>query len=832
MPADSFNSDRNPPVGSKKDCRMNGTAMVAAHLDEQVDAIIAAWRNAVRRGGDVPQEASLTHQEFVDHIPALIDQMAARMRGEPSSVAAEGLNHGLMRWRQGYDVREVVAELGHLRSVLMQSTFQFARDRHFDLDALEAAHEAFNEVLNEAAANAVSQFQDESRAQTASALALVDSRREAVEDARLTAETERIKLQTVLENLPIGVWVMDREGRMVSVNREGERLQDFPATDIVGAPRIKDLRAHYPIERPDGTAYRHEDFPLLRALRGESVVQEEFRWKLPSVTRNVLASAAPLTKPDGSIIGAVVVIQDMTEQKRLEARLAASEARFRGIAERSPALIWRADVDGRHDFFNQSWLDFRGRPTELEIGDGWLEGIHADDRERCRSFYQNAFSRREPFEMLYRLQRWDGQFRWIIDRGAPYFEVEDRFLGYLGGCVDITERIDLEAALQRQRELAERSSLHKTRLISTLSHDARTPLNAVSLSAQLLEMHIGQTPDVEVRECLRTIRDSVANLLDLLSDMLDLTKLDAGAASAEMSQFAIEPVLSESLSTIEGQARQKGLITRIDAGSLAGKALQTDRSKLKQILGNLLSNALRYTDHGQIRLFGDLKDDYLEIGVEDTGPGISAGNQDRIFEEFARIDRGRRDPGEGTGLGLAISRRLANLLGGEIRLSSRPGEGSRFTIVLPASILTTLTPDAPDASTRGGPGGGTILVVEDNEASRRALCRLLRLLGYHVVEAENGREAIDLATAEQPLAVLMDVNMPEMDGIEATATLRARPLFRDLPIFALTGDVTNENRRRIAEAGVNGFLEKPVSPDALLKTLGKILRPTTRGLAD
>jgi PAS domain S-box-containing protein len=803
---------------------MNGTAMVAAHLDEQTPAIVLAWRDAVRREGNVPQAASLTRQEFIDHIPELIDEMAACIKGDSSDVARQGKNHGRMRWRQGYDIGEIVAEMGHLRSVLMQTTYRFARENQFDLDALEAAHEAFNRVLNEAVTEAIVQFQAESRAEAASARALVDDRRQAVEDARLTAEAERITLQTVLDNLPIGVWVMDHEGRMVSVNREGERLQGFPASAIVAPGRVLDLAEHYQIERLDGTPYTHREFPLWRALQGEAIVQEEFNWIQGATRRNVLASAAPLTKPDGSIIGAVVVIQDMTERKQLQAQLAASEARFRGIAERSPALIWRSDCNGLHDFFNQSWLDFRGRSLEQEIGRGWTEGIHPDDRERSLALLRQAFERRESFETIYRLERWDGQSRWIIDRGAPYFDAENRFLGYLGSCIDITERIDLEAALQRQRELAEQSSLHKTRLISALSHDARTPLNAVGLSAQLLEMHIGHQPDPEVQECLRTIRDSVANLLDLLGDMLDLTKLDAGATAAEISKFAIAPVLSEILSTVEGQAHQKGLITELDIGPLEGIAFQTDRSKLKQILGNLLSNALRYTEEGRIRLFGEIRDDQIHIGVEDTGMGISHDDQDRIFEEFARLDHGRRHPGEGTGLGLAISRRLANLLGGEIRLTSTPGDGSRFTLVLPSRILTTLDPPAPSShpSSGGGAGEGTIVVAEDHEASRRMLGRLLRHLGYHVLEAENGRDAINFILAERPLAVLMDVNMPEMDGIEATARLRGHAGLADLPIFALTGDVTNENRRRIAEAGVNGFLEKPVSPESLLKILSSI----------
>jgi CheY-like chemotaxis protein/anti-sigma regulatory factor (Ser/Thr protein kinase) len=357
--------------------------------------------------------------------------------------------------------------------------------------------------------------------------------------------------------------------------------------------------------------------------------------------------------------------------------------------------------------------------------------------------------------------------------------------------------------------------------MAALSHDARTPLNAVFLAAQLLETQVGGRDDPEVAESLRVIRDSVRNVQDLLTDLLDLSRIDAGATPAEISRFALEPTLAECLSSIEPQARDKGLGVRFEPDGLAGVHLATDRQKLKQILANLLSNALRYTERGHVRLFGERSGDRLLIRVEDTGVGIAPEDQGRIFDEFATLGKGRREPG-GTGLGLAICRRLAGLLGGEILLESEPGRGSTFTLALPASLVVD-KPSDPDMPTQPvSPANGPILVAEDHEPSRRALARVLRGLGYTVFEAGDGREAVELAQAERPFVVLMDVNMPGMDGIEAVRALRSDPATRDLPIFALTGDVTTVNRRRIGEAGVDGYLEKPVTWEQIEQALALV----------
>jgi len=205
------------------------------------------------------------------------------------------------------------------------------------------------------------------------------------------------------------------------------------------------------------------------------------------------------------------------------------------------------------------------------------------------------------------------------------------------------------------------------------------------------------------------------------------------------------------------------------------------------------------------------------------GVGIVEADQQRIFDEFAVLEHPNRPRGEGTGLGLAICRRLANLLGGEILLTSAPGKGSTFTLALPASVVNhdppgDLTPnDSPDRDF-----AGAILIAEDHAASRKTLAKVLRRMGYRVFEAEDGYEVLELVRQERPMVILMDVNMPGMDGVQTTLALRSDPTYRDLPIFALTGDVTVDNQQRIGEAGVDGYLEKPVTWERLEAALAKL----------
>jgi two-component system CheB/CheR fusion protein len=788
---------------------MSDTALLADHIDQQIDAILSVWKATVERFGNVPDSERLTYREFVDHIPELLERLALRLRGQDADAAEAAQKHGQHRWSQGYDIAEVVSELGHLRSTLIRDFFVFAKEHNYTLSRVESITEAINQVIDDATTESVRQFDEDARALNQSMLS-------ATEDRKRIAEREQIKLQTLLNKLPVGVWVCQADGFLIHVNREAERLQGFSESETVGRVNILEGIPEYRLFRTDGTPYEFADLPLSRALRGESITQEDCIWPTRLGTLVITNTAAPLTTADGQTLGAVVVSQDITERKRLEVELAISEARFRGIVAKSPVMIWRADVTGDRDFFNETWLDFRGRTEHEEWVEGWAEGVHDEDRSRCLEIYRQSFQSREPFEMVYRLLHRDGQYRWVTDRGSPYQDAKDVFLGYLGSCMDITTRVELEAKLEQQ-------SQHKSRLMAALSHDARTPLNAVVLSAKLLESQAKDQDDPEVRECLTTIRNAVRNVLDLLSDLLDLSRIDAGATRAEVSRFALQETLAECLSSVEPQARDKGLDIRLEVGELAPVGLETDRAKLKQILSNLLSNALRYTEKGGIRLFAERDRRTIRIGVEDTGVGIAEPDQSRIFDEFAVLEHPNRPRGEGTGLGLAICRRLANLLHGEILLESELGRGSTFTLVLPSSILTSApVDDRPRLANPIRDFSGAILIAEDHADSRKTLAKVLRRMGYRVIEAEDGREVLELVRNERPMVVLMDVNMPGMDGVETTLALRRDPDFLELPIFALTGDVSIVNQQRIGEAGVDGYLEKPVTWEKLEAALAKL----------
>jgi two-component system CheB/CheR fusion protein len=816
---------------------MSEPALLADHLDEQTEAILAVWRSTVEEVGDVPEAERLSHREFLDHVPELLDRLADRLRGRPADAVAEGKKHGEHRWRQGYDIGNIVTELAHLRTALYRATLDYARDRGWDLARLEGAFEAINEVLSEATAESVRQYQDDSRAEMLTALAESKGRQRAAAAAEARARAEQAKLRTILRSLPAAVWVVDPAGTIVDANALAQQMHAAVDPDDAhrfgGSGQGPGQGAESRIRRPDGSAFEPQDEPIRRALRGGTVTQEEVLWQAGGTARTVLVDTAPLLGPDGTIEGAVGIAQDVTERKRHEEELRRQHDLFRTITEAQGEGLCTLDPEGRVAFINPAGERLFGATAAELVGrtlHGTVHFLHPDGASgpTQSSSLAQAIQTDQTVHGDEVFIRRDGRRITLAFIASPII-TRGRRVGHVVVLRDVSDRIAQEAELKQQRERAEAASQHKTRLVAALSHDARTPLNAVVLAAQLLELHFdGELePDPEIQECLRTIRHSVRNVLDLLGDLLNLSKIDAGAVLPEVSAFPLEPVLAECLASIETQARMKGLKIQLDPGNLAGRGLETDRAKLKQIISNFLSNAVRYTEQGMVRLCAELRGGRVRIAVIDTGVGIEAKDQDRIFDEFASLEHPRRSSGEGTGLGLAICRRLAGLLGGEIHLVSAPGQGSIFTLVLPGSLLSEGTAgSAPDAAAPArGPEAGTIVVAEDHDESRQTLGKVLRRMGYRVLEAADGRAALALVASERPFAVLMDVNMPVMDGVEATLALRADPRFRNLPIFALTGDVTPDNQQRIGEAGVNGYLEKPVSWDLLKQALSSIGAP-------
>ncbi len=371
----------------------------------------------------------------------------------------------------------------------------------------------------------------------------------------------------------------------------------------------------------------------------------------------------------------------------LEQRLHETETRFRNMADASPVLLWMSGPDGFCTFFNQTWLDFTGRTLEQEWGVGWAEGVHFEDFQRCLDTYADAFNRRDLFEMEYRLRRKDGAFRWVLDRGTPRHAPDGTFAGYIGSCVDITERKELEAEL-RQAVRA------RDDFLSIASHELRTPLTALKLRAQqtvqsvqrLLEPCAPATQRLQ-HEASVTLAQ-VQRLADMVDLLLDASRIAEGALRLERHEVEAAALVAAVVERLKEPAATAGSVLRVDRGAAARG--HWDPFRIEQVVTNLVANAIKFGAGRPIDVAVARAGAFARITVRDQGPGISPDDQRRLFERFSRF--GSPNTG-GFGLGLWITRSIVEAHGGLISVESRPGEGAQFTVQLP--VLMERAPAAP-----------------------------------------------------------------------------------------------------------------------------------------
>jgi signal transduction histidine kinase/DNA-binding NarL/FixJ family response regulator len=380
------------------------------------------------------------------------------------------------------------------------------------------------------------------------------------------------------------------------------------------------------------------------------------------------------------------------------------------------------------------------------------------------------------------------------------------------------------AALEQARDDAEAASRSKSAFLANMSHELRTPLNAVLGHAQLLQRD--PSLGARQREGVETIRRSGEHLLTLINDILDLARIEADRLELHPAPFAWSPFLTEIAELFRIQARQKGLTFAYQIRSELPAGVLADETRLRQVLLNLLGNAVKFTRQGGVTFRVRWEAGRAELEVIDTGPGIPRAERERIFEPFRQAGE-RKLWIKGTGLGLAITRRLVEMMGGEVRVESQLGYGSRFRVSLPlpeAEPPDTLAPDAPERAIIGYEGDRRSVLVVDDNAENRSIIRLaLEPLGFEVREAADGYEGLESARRSAPDLVLLDLVMPRMDGFEALRQLRADPRLVMLPVVVTSASVFREDKLRSSAAGSTDFLPKPVDVDLLLAMLAEQL---------
>lgn len=373
-------------------------------------------------------------------------------------------------------------------------------------------------------------------------------------------------------------------------------------------------------------------------------------------------------------------------------RAEASEQRYRYLAEFVPTMVWTADPQGIPNYSNQIWNDYTNKP--LGNGTEWLHVTHPEDAGTFAATWREAIAAEEPFETEVRLLRRDGRYRLHIVRGAPLLSAENVITVWLGTCMDIEERHQVQAALksantvlQEARDKAIEASNAKSLFLANISHEFRTPLNAIIGYTEMLGEELGELDLPDLQADVERIRASGRHLMAIIEDVLDLAIIESGKMTLRLSEVELEPLLRDMVHSIRSLTNPSHNTLNIETSEDLGSII-VDEVKLRQILLNLLTNAMKFTNQGTIRLTGRRivvnDEDHVEIEVSDTGIGIAEDQQDKLFKDFSQADSTATREYGGTGLGLALSKRFATLMCGTIRVNSTLGQGSVFTLVLPA----------------------------------------------------------------------------------------------------------------------------------------------------
>jgi PAS domain S-box-containing protein len=627
------------------------------------------------------------------------------------------------------------------------------------------------------------------------------------------AETERLRarFEAIFENTGSLIFMKNREGRFIGAN--GRFLAAVQRPDVTGLTDF-DLTPHAVAEKLDAVDRRvfETGQPMLVE---ESVIR-------PSGAHQFFVSSKFLI--DDPLLGDKIMVgiaTDVTAMKKRDAENARLRQRFDAFMENASALIFLKRRDGSFITGNRRLLDFLGLQDEAELR-GRLSADFSPPEivEALQSVDRRVFETGLPSfveEMVIR----DGIARYFLTSKFLIPDAEEGDLVLCAIATEITEQKRLQASLEAATREAEAASLAKSQFLATMSHEIRTPMNGVIGMAELLARAV---TDPEHRRMVGVIRESGDVLLNVINDILDFSKIEVGRVELESVPFSLREIGRKVESVHALKAAEKGLTFEMLFGVGIEALRLGDPHRLQQVLHNLVGNAVKFTEKGEVSVaLRATAPDTVVITVRDTGLGMTAEQQGRIFEEFAQADSSTTRRFGGTGLGLPIAKGLVEAMGGTIAVVSEASRGTSFTVTLPLPLAP-----AASASTRPAdaaevlPEGLVVLAADDNEVNRMVLSAYLGSLGVRVVMVDGGAAAVALRDSEPFDALLLDIAMPGMDGIEALTAIRARETALGLPRIPAVAVTANAMSHQIEEylaAGFDAHVAKPIRRERLVEAL-------------
>jgi PAS domain S-box-containing protein len=489
-----------------------------------------------------------------------------------------------------------------------------------------------------------------------------------------------VELENLLSNLDKAVFSVDIvNNKMLRASVAHETVFGYPQSNFYNNPQF-----WYEVILPEDKHIVDAGYPVL--LSGKNLQHEYRMIDSKGQIRWIEARMNPTFDTQGKLIRIDGIAANITRRKLAETELIEKEVQYRNLADSGMALIWASGKDKLCNYFNKPWLQFTGRTLEQELGNGWTEGVHPDDRDPCFNTYSAAFDNREKFVMEYRLLNASGEYRWISGLGTPNYNSNNEFIGFISHCFDITDHKQSEQELIKAKEKAEEGDRLKTAFLANMSHEVRTPLNSIIGFSELLADSDFQ--EDQKKEFIQQIITNGNNLLAIISDIMDISKLESGKIRIYKKQINVQKFVSSIKDEFLIQIEEKNLELKLFVEENSPETeITVDEGRFRQIFYNLLSNAIKFTQKGTIEIGYQVKDRNVEFYVRDTGIGISKEFHHQIFERFRQADNTTTRKYGGNGLGLAISKNLTELMGGKIWFDSTPCKGSTFYISFPCSDI-------------------------------------------------------------------------------------------------------------------------------------------------
>ncbi|MGN7611181.1 PAS domain S-box protein [Magnetococcales bacterium HHB-1] len=637
------------------------------------------------------------------------------------------------------------------------------------------------------------------------------------------------RFRALAEFSPLGVFQASPEGLGTYVNRRWTEISHRSVESTLGDGWAQ---AVHPQERSRILkSWQH-------AVLNKTSWEESCRLLRPNgEIRWITFHAYPELDYEGKLVSFVGSVVDLTKEKEFqlalkqsEDRLAQREAMFRSLVELAHAIFWRFNLEtGYFTYMSPQSEEILGFPAESWTDiDSWSNRIHPEDKTWATNHCLKKTALGEDHSFDYRSIAKDGRIVWIRDVVTVVLDPHGKPVEMLGIMFDITQQKQSQAVLQQAKEAAEVANRAKSEFLATMSHEIRTPLNAILGMVELL-----QETDLSKNQSwfLRTLNRSSETLLSLINDILDLSKIEAGQLTLECTTIDLTTLSCDIIDLFTFTALDKGIILSYHIEASVPQTVQGDPTRLRQVLLNLISNAIKFTIEGEVILhISAPAENQIAFSVRDTGPGISLEIQNEIFKLFTQADSSTTRKHGGTGLGLTICNKLVALMGGRLTVKSRENEGAIFSFQLK---LPTMTIDQQQTSKQNqkiernddhsiDKKALTILLVDDSEDNRNLIKAFMRKSPYKLIMAKNGLEAVETFKTQDFDIILMDIQMPVMDGYEATRQIRSWEKSNEMqpiPIIALTAHAMSEESEQIMQAGCDLHLTKPIRKKLLLKSV-------------